>query len=630
MSFINKREFQDLSGDPAEAKSTPAAETKYEMLPESEKIQIVKKIKLGAEYNDFDIKLYPRKLNFYDFEVFMHDWCITIINPIERKKTIIVNDRAALQRYYNEHKDQIWCGYNSRSYDTFILKAILLGLNPKKVNDDLISRGLKGWQICKDFKKIKLLDFDVYMRNPLKVLEGYMGANICETEVPFDIDRKLTKSEIIKTIKYNIHDVEQTIEVFRRNKSLYDSHIQLIETFKMPMSMISCTQAQLTANILECEPESRDDEFDLKIVDVLSLKKYRFIEDWFRNRMNRDYKKTFSAAVCGVPHNFGWGGVHGAPESPVHFSGGNIYHIDVNSYYPSIMINFDMLTRNCREKGKYKQIYEMRLKLKREGKKKEQAPYKIVLNGTYGICKDRYSLAYDPLQANNICVNGQLMLVDLLEHLEPFINLIQSNTDGLILQIKSGCDKNQVFEICHEWERRTGMTLGFDEIDEIFQKDVNNYIFRFANGKLERKGAYVMELDDLNYDLPIVNKALVNELMGISSIEDTIMNSHDLREFQKVIKISSNYKYAWHNGEILNGKTFRVFASRNGDDSYIGKIKTDGGTIEKYANTPEHCFIVNEDVRGIKTPENLDKRWYVDFAYKRLGDFVGGDTEALF
>ena len=102
------------------------------------------------------------------------------------------------------------------------------------------------------------------------------------------------------------------------------------------------------------------------------------------------------------------------------------------------------------------------------------------MNGTYGICKDKYSLAYDPLQANNVCVNGQLMLLDLLEHLEPCCEIIQSNTDGIILQVYSDEEEKKMKEVCNDWMSRTKMGLGFDEIDEIFQKDVNNYCVKFS------------------------------------------------------------------------------------------------------------------------------------------------------
>ena len=601
------------------------------VIPEDEKIQINRKVMIDPEkYQDFTKELYPHSLNFYDFEVFVHDWCVTIVNPVENIMTVIANDVKALKRYYHKHSDEFWVGYNSRNYDTYIMKGLLLGMNPKKVNDDLIVRELKGWQINRDFNKVSFLNFDIYTKNSLKTLEGFMGNDIRETEVDFNLQRKLNPQEMRQTVKYNIHDVEQTIEVFRRNKYLYDSQVQLIETFDMPIELIGATQAQLTARILECEKQEHNDEFDISIVPTLHLKKYVKAKEWFEDRSNLDYKKSFSMIVCGVPHQYGWGGLHGCPEEPLHIKG-KLFHVDVNSYYPSEIIRYGFMTRNSNNPERYKYIYDYRLQLKKEGKKKEQAPYKIVLNGAYGMMKDKYSLAYDPKQANNICVNGQLMLTDLLEHLEPYIKLIQSNTDGLIVQVEDNQESIDKFmNICHRWEHRTGMGLGFDEITEIFQKDVNNYIFRFANGKLERKGAYVMELDDLNYDLPIINKALVDYMMNGISVEETINSCDELKEFQKIVKISSNYEGGWHNNEYLTDKTFRVFASNDKNDTYLGKYKYKGATIEKFANTPENAFIMNNNVNGIKVTRKLNKQWYIDLANSRLEDFGIKQSYGLF
>lgn len=626
MGFLDNSELNEIKNRPCEAvseiKKKSYRKIDYDdVIPEHYRVSLVRKISLNAEdYQDFIEEKYPNSINFYDFEVFQYDWMVVIINPVIKIKTIIVNDSDALRTYYNKHKDEIWCGYNSRNYDTFIMKSILLGINPKFTNDMIIFEGMKGWQIDERFRSVQFYDFDLYKENGLKVLEAYMGNDIRESSISFDIDRMLNLKEIRETIKYCNHDVEQTLEVFRKRKDDFNAHIDLIETFGLPLDKINLTQAQMTAIIIGCKKQERDDEFDLEFVDCLDIKKYKSIVDWFKNRANRNYKNSLTVDVCGIPHTFGWGGLHGCPDKPLH-SKGKIYHIDVTSYYPSIMIEYDYLTRNCKNKSKFKQIYDKRVELKKQGKIKEQAPYKIILNGTYGICKDKYSLAFDPLQANNVCVNGQLMLLDLLEHLEPYCEIIQSNTDGIILQVYSDEKEKKMKEVCNDWMKRTKMGLGFDEIEEIFQKDVNNYCFRFTNGKLERKGAYVKKLDDLDFDLPIVNKAIVDYLMKGIEPYDTIENCNELKQFQKVIKVSSNYLYGWHNDKFLTDKTFRVFASKDKNDTYIGKVKTEGGTIEKFANTPEHCMIINENINGVECVKNLDKKWYIDLTNKRLKDF---------
>lgn len=566
-------------------------------------------------------------LNFFDFEVTKFDWLTVIINPMEEQATVIVNDKEKLSAYYEAHKDQIWIGYNSRNYDQYILKAILLGMNPKAVNDFIIFKGRKGWEYSSLFNKVHLYNYDCQNKfNSLKQLEGFMGSNIKETSVSFDISRPLTEEEIKSMVKYCTHDVEQTMQVFLKTKANFEAHVSLINTFNLPMSSISRTQAQLSAMALGCVKKDWLDEWEYSIVDTLRIKKYQHVVEWFQDPDSKSYDKSLTTDVCGVPHVFGWGGLHGAPADPVHKKG-LIIHVDVTSFYPSIMIKYDMLSRNVKDKAVYKQIYDKRVELKKAGKKAEQAPYKIILNSTYGICKDPTSAAYDPRRANEVCVNGQLLLLDLLEHLEGHCELIQSNTDGLIIQIpdtQAAFDK--IDDICFEWESRTGMQLGFDIITEIWQKDVNNYIFQFADGKLERKGAFVKPLNDLDNDLPVVNKALVAYMVNGIPVEETIDECDDLKEFQKIVKISSKYICGWHNGKMLHEKTFRVFADKDHKNSFIGKLKEKNGAdvVEKFANTPDHCFIFNADVNGLPVPDNLDKQYYVDVAKKRLEQFGVG------
>lgn len=561
-------------------------------------------------------------LMFYDFEVFKYDWVLVAINPIEKTEDVIVNDRNKLIELYEMCKSHIWIGYNSRNYDQFIMKGILLGYNPKSISNAIIERNSKELHYDPQFKRIKLYNYDCMQQmNGLKTLEGFMGNDIRETSVDFNIDRKLTVEELDRTIQYCRHDVEQTIKVFMKTKQEFDAQMDLIKTFNLPMDNIGLTKAQLTANILQCRKpyDERYDEFDLQIVDTLKIEKYKDVVEWFKTHKNYGY--SLKTNIAGIPHVFGWGGLHGCHNEPIHRKG-FLLHIDVTSYYPSLMIEYDFLTRNCRKKELFKDIYNKRVELKKAGKKKEQAPYKIVLNGTYGICKDQYSKAYDPRQANNVCINGQLLLLDLIEKLEPHCELIQSNTDGLIIQIDDTDEAfNKIDDICYEWEQRTKMSLSFDVITEIWQKDVNNYIFRFDNGKLERKGAYVKELNDLDYDLPIINEAIVKYLTENIHPEETINNCNELKMFQKIVKLSNKYKFAYHNKERLTEKTFRVFASKDYNDSYIGKQKDYGTTIEKFANTPMNCFIDNSDVNGKEVPLKLDKQWYIDLSIKRIEDY---------
>ncbi|MEG0323465.1 MAG: hypothetical protein RR619_05665, partial [Raoultibacter sp.] len=417
-----------------------------------------------------------------------------------------------------------------------------------------------------------------------KTLEGFMGASIEETSEPFDIDRRLTDAELSATIEYCRYDVERTIDVFLESFETFESRLALVKMFDLPLGHIGKTDAQMIAEILGCKKTYWDDEWDLRVLDCIEPGKYAHVAEWFMNPSNHDYTLHLDCEVAGCPHRFGWGGVHGA--LPKYHSTGCLLHVDVTSYYPSLLIKHNLITGSATNPERYVEIYDKRVDYKARGMRAEQLPLKLALNAITGAEKDKFNKAYDPRNNNLMCVNGQLMLLDLMDKLEGCCTLVQSNTDGLIIEIE---DTDEAFDrvdaICYEWEQRTGMGLGLDQVAEIHQKDVNNYLWIEADGKLERKGAYVKELGALDYDLPIVNTAVVNALAYGTPVEQTVMAATDLIEFQKIVKVSRKYLYGWHNGEALTDKTFRVFASTCVEDTHIGKVKTEGGTVEKFANT---------------------------------------------
>jgi DNA polymerase len=335
--------------------------------------------------------------------------------------------------------------------------------------------------------------------------------------------------------------------------------------------------------------------------------------------------------ISGVPHTFALGGIHGAVKR--YHKKGQLLHIDVTSYYPSIMIQHNLLTRQSQEPKLFEEIYNKRVELKKAGKKQEQAPYKIILNSTFGITNQEYSKAYDPQMNHNVCINGQLMLLMLLEMLEGTCDLIQSNTDGIIVDC-TGRDQARVEEICHEWERKTKMGLSFERVSEIWQKDVNNYLIQFDDGKEEAKGAYVKFNSDLDNDMSIVNEAVREGLRKMSwkaiyDYIDSCNKPEDLIKFQKIVKLSTRYSHVYLGyNEIQNHKCFRVFAVCDGE--IISKAKNRDGTHEKYANTPESATIVfgdlaDKNLRDIMGRtfgiESVDKQYYIELAKSRAMDF---------
>ena len=151
------------------------------------------------------------------------------------------------------------------------------------INEWIIEHGMPGWQFSEDMRKFRLNNYDVMNATDrgLKAFEGFMGNDIRETSVPFHIDRKLTDDELAETIKYCKHDVEQTMEIFIRRKDDFDAQMGLLKMYKMPLSNISKTKVQLSAEILEAKRRNYDDEFNISFPTTLRLNKYTHVVDWY-------------------------------------------------------------------------------------------------------------------------------------------------------------------------------------------------------------------------------------------------------------------------------------------------------------------------------------------------------------
>lgn len=254
-------------------------------------------------------------IQIYDFEVFKYNWLVVIADLVEQKVTKIHNDKEKLSKYFYAHETDIWAGYNVVHYDQYIMKAILLDMNPKKVNDFIIAEHHDGWQYSTLFRQINIINFDIMMRmdGGLKSLEGFMGENIKETSVPFDIDRPLTPAEIEETFRYCEWDVEKSIDVFIERKPEFDAAVGLVKIFGLPANYIGKTGAQRVAAILGGDYDGDDsDQFEFQMVPTLRLNKYKAIAEWYRNPDNHDYKKKQIVNICGIPHTVAWGGLHGA------------------------------------------------------------------------------------------------------------------------------------------------------------------------------------------------------------------------------------------------------------------------------------------------------------------------------
>lgn len=561
----------------------------------------------------------------YDFEVFQYDTLLGVI-ILEKGKTPLTYqtwDLNEIKRFYKENINSVWVGHNNEDYDNLILQAVIQDKNVYKVSNDLINKTKRY------YLNIQLYYYDIIGLHftGLKVIEAAVGKNISETQVDFDLDRPLTAEEKRRTESYNRDDLNQTYENLLMIKSEFMLRFDLMKEFKLSLDTLHYTQAQIAAAVLKAK---RIDNIELLpykpiMYPQLRVKNPVALDYYLNERWKEDAKPVLE--LCGVKHNLGIGGMHGAREK---CSYDWAYYFDVSGYYNLVMINYDLLSRTIPEEGKalYEHMYHEQLRLKKIDPVKRQV-YKVILLAVFGAQKHAGSDFYDINKGTLVPIVGEMFLIDLLEKLEGKVELIQSNTDGIIAKPLENVREEDVVSIIKEWQDRTGFTLKLDKIYNIVQRDVNNYMYRDDKGNIHVKGEAVKYYNNWQNPLSancfnskeplIVHQAIVEYYMNGKSPEDTVREFKDeLRLFQYILKVMT---YDYLTFESPTGveklqKVNRCFASKRPGMVYKNKANKH----DRYSNLPDSVFVHNDDLKSVNK-DMIDYDYYVRRIYERIAEF---------
>lgn len=561
------------------------------------------------------------KILVFDFEVFRYDTLLGVYD-VNEHQYYQTWDLAEIKDYYYKNINAIWVGHNNTDYDNIILQAILHNKNTFAVSQSIVNGD-------RHYLNIKLNYYDIISLHPtsLKAVEASVGKNISESEVDFLIDRPLTPEEKLLTEQYNRDDLDQTFEDLKLVKSEFQLRLDLIKEFNLPLDALHYTQAQLAEAALQAEPVLDISSKVVKPVMYPQMKvnNQEVIDYYMNDGFRTSYKPVFN--ICGLEHQMGAGGIH-AGRKKCHYDWA--YYFDVSGYYNLVMINYNLFSRSMPQKSRdiYIHMYNEQLRLKKIDPVK-RAVYKTILLAVFGAQMNKHSKFYDPWNGALVPIVGQVFLVDLLEKLEGKVELIQSNTDGIIAKPLPGISDEELLGIVKEWQDRTGFVLKMDKIYDIFQRDVNNYMYRDDKGEIHTKGEAVKYYErwenpllenSYNSKEPIIlHYCIVNYFMNGKKPEETIVEyAKVFRMFQWICK-PQTYDYLTFEakGQFTRlQKVNRCFASKVPGMVYKNKK----GKHDRYSNLPDRVFVWNHDLSQLNY-KDIDYVYYARRAYERIRDF---------
>lgn len=509
----------------------------------------------------------------------------------------------------------IFCGYNNLHYDNPIINYIieyedkLMQYNIPTICSSIfnLSKTIttssednidawKHWkyQIWFDTFDILTMLYSNKLRVGLKEIQVTMQYPNVQ-EFVCDWTKPLPLEDFDSMIDYNINDIESTSELLNRCKKDVDLRIAIEDEYGVRVLSkdgVNIGMKILTQKYLEKTGLTWWDIKDLRSpMSVIPLKdvilpfiKYdspilqRVLED-MKNQIVSPGRKGYENKFVfnNLRYSVGVGGIHSvnSPEIIIPRDDEMLIDIDVASLYPSMLIEYEFYPKHL---GKeflevYKQIKDERIEAKHNGDKVKNETLKLALNGLSGNLQNEHNFCYSPFAVMQIRINGQLLLLMLAEKLTQIgCRIVQANTDGLFVLLKKDI-YSKVNSICREWEQLTKLTLEEDRFKAMYQYAINDYFAITEDNKVKEKGMFITAVKLGKGLTPkIIPKAIISFFKDGISVEDTIKNCTDIRDFLMSEKTGKQWHVEYMNKE--QQRTNRFYASTNG--GYLWKWKDTG------------------------------------------------------
>ena len=569
--------------------------------------------------------------------------------------------------FYKNIGDKIFCGYNNKHYDDVIINYLIdFYYKMDTLTYDKICKSLfnlshtivtseegdtskfKRWKYAKYFYSMDLLTmlFSSKLRVGLKEMQVTMHYKNVE-EYSGKFDDILKDSEIDNMIQYNINDVESTTELLNRLSD--DVQLRLFIEKEYGIDALSMDSVKFGETILlkkYCEETKLSEQYvktlrspmdyiplkdvilpfisykNPKLQDVLKDMKSQIVY----SKERKGYEKKF--VLSDVCYSVGVGGIHSLHTPKIFIPSTNEYigHSDVASMYPSFIIKYKWIPRHL---GKefwqvYSQIYKERIEAKHSGQKLKNLALKLTLNSVTGKMQQETSWMYDPFSVFKIRINGQLILLMLVDRLlELNCKIVQVNTDG-VMYIAQETQRNAVQEAVHEVEQLSQLTFESDDYEAFYQYAINDYFgvekgfSQSHNPKLiEKKGMFITD-PRLGKGLApaIIPKAVINYFLTKQPTSEYIKKSKDIKDFLMYQRVDKKFKVI--HGDKPVQRINRFYASTN--DYSLFKVDETG----KVANmlTKSGVTILN-NMNDIPIEDrHLNYQYYISEANKIISEFV--------
>lgn len=592
-----------------------------------------------------DEELFSTRELYFDIECFANFFCIGFMSKqTGRVLSFAMSEHEQLDAMRVKFIVENFTikGFNSYQYDLPILTFALQGYSCsqlKSLSDEIIVNGTNPSDLLRSHKlrRIKCDHVDLFevcpLFNGLKTYGGRIHVPRMQ-DLPFNAHTVLSYEQMQIVRWYNVNDLVQTWAL--DHTLVEQQRLRATISAEIGIDVRSKSDAQIAEAVIAEElfrktrsrarrPEIppgtvfryRTPEF-LKfqtsaMQDLLTrLAELTFVVDHTGSVACPEELRNAKVTIGKLSYTMGIGGLHSTEESICHraVGGYRIFEVDVESYYPRIVLNQRLYPKHLGEVflEVYNAIVERRLTAKRTVDKATSDSLKITINGCFGKLGSPYSLFYAPDLLIQVTISGQLCLLMLIEMLEIYgLEVISANTDSISVKIHES-QVETMRSVVKLWQEQTLFKTEEVEYLGMFSKDVNNYIAIKPDGKFKGKGLYAnpwhssnknnVEQLKKNPATTVCVDAVIAYLANGVPINTTIANCKDFTKFVSVRSVTGGAVCA---GDFL-GKSVRWYYAQ-GEQPEMVSAKS-GNKVPK-SDGAKPCMQLPESF-----PDDVNYSWY--------------------
>lgn len=539
------------------------------------------------------------------------------------------------------------------------------GVNVDKNTGERKKFGKSLKQVSINLKWHNLLDFklppiddeegDIYRKK-----DAYRGMTNEQLNhlITNDFDRYILPKYVKPMLHYNKNDVYLVCEIARQKPDEIKLRYSLGAAFNL--NLLCAARSSIADKLLykfysERSGLSIDKFKDLRTQrTALSFNKIIFPHICFKTKQLQDLLEDMKKVVIyrtnkdafekviqfyGTTYTIATGGLH-SQDRPAVLTSTDKYtyvHYDISSFYPSVMVAYNIAPKHLNNNVFVKMVDYFRLtriKCKhtedKDGlivagvhNKLAAEALKIVINAIYGKFGFEMFFLFDRFAQMQVTINGQLMVMMVVEALElDGIHVVSANTDGIIVKLPK--DKEEDFKrITDDWCAQNKLSADSERYKLFVTRDINNYFDIQSNDKVEYKGGldpkqYLKDLKK-GYDMPVVAKAVFEYFAHGISVMETLRNHKDILDFCKTQNVGKQFEVVYQ--KVENGKVIDIHSQRH----VRFYVSTKGVIIMKEnVNSNQRSvlasgkpvIILNKlDDKDISL-RNIDYKYYYEEAYK--------------